>query len=345
MNKALFIVVILFNLNSSIAAQSKTYTIKVRLQVDNNLEKDAAYIELYINGSFSKAKNDGTIYYTSKKAEDEITLQIADERDYVLTGNSTIPLPLNADKAITVFVRKPNTKEQAFAELKKSISKLDLKNNQLDSIRKSNIQLYNQLSKQLSDLRDSILKSITQSYKISETDLRSASEILEGRDKYFNLVTLALEGYLDEAKDVKDCFKTMLAFSLENMHTFIAFDSTRKVYNHFYNLLNNNHNEYERAISNYWKNEELAIGFNNVFDYAINDIHRTIIIPQNDSLILKLNMYLGEKDKKKKIELKSQLSNTLNAIIPQLTNNLAILDNKIKGYVIKLASQKNILPQ
>jgi hypothetical protein len=190
---------------------------------------------------------------------------------------------------------------------------------------------------------DSVLKVVTQKYKISNSDLRKASEILAGREKYFNLISASLEGYLNEAKDIRDIFKNMLAFSLENPKSFLLFDSAIRVYNSSYNELNTNNNEYEKAVETYWESPELASGFHNVFDYAINDIHRTNILNLNTLFIQKANSYIHEKNKRTRKELKEQITNTLNSITPILDNNLVVLENKIKYIIGKLEVEREIL--
>jgi hypothetical protein len=107
--------------------------------------------------------------------------------------------------------------------------------------------------------------------------------------------------------------------------------------------LNTYNNEYEKAVETYWGSPELASGFHNVFDYGINDIHRTNILALNTLFIQKANMYIHEKNKKKRKDLKEQIAATLSSILPVLDNNLVVLENKTKYIIGKLEVEREIL--
>jgi hypothetical protein len=96
-------------------------------------------------------------------------------------------------------------------------------------------------------------------------------------------------------------------------------------------------------VETYWESPELASGFHNVFDYAINNIHRTNILILNTLFIQKANMYIHEKNKKKRKDLKDQITGTLNTILPILDNNLVVLETKTKYIIGKLEEERQIL--
>jgi len=318
-------------------AQGRQYSFIIQILLENNATKTAPYFEILFDGNLQKANQDGVISYTAAGNSQEVLVNTPDQREYVIVGSSSIPLPANPEKSITIVVRKPSQKEQAVLQMDREMRKLNIKMEQLDSLRKSNSDQYRQMLK----VQDSIFTMIIRKYNISEADLRSATEKMRGRDKYFVEISAALEGYLNEAKDIRDIFKDMLAFSLENPKSFRLFDSTIEVYNRAYNMLNSNNNEYEKAVADYWDSEELALGFHSVFDFAINDTHREGILPLNTLLNQKVNLYIHESSKNRRKELKTEITITLNTVIPFLDNNLTILESKIKYYIGKLESQKN----
>jgi len=86
------------------------------------------------------------------------------------------------------------------------------------------------------------------------------------------------------------------------------------------------------------------MGFHNVIDFALNDIHRATIIPLNTTIISKANEYNMERKRKRKEELKKELQAGLDMIIPILDNDLGILSDKVQSCIAKLAANKNLFP-
>jgi hypothetical protein len=318
--------------------QSTRFCIAISEQVNEHAEKIGAYIEIMINNSMQKANQDGNIYYIPETANSYITVKMPDEKQYFIMGPSHVPLPKDPSEKINILIRKATQKEQAVLTLNKQINQLNIRIDQLDSVKKYDQLLYQQ---QLTSL-DSLYKLATQKYQISASDLRTATEKLQGRDKYFEAISTSLESYLNEAKDIRDIFKHMLAFSLENPKSFRLFDSTINNYNAAYNQLNTNNAVYEKAVSDYWGSKELSLGFHNVFDFAINDIHRASILPLNTLLNSKVREYIHEKDKKTRQNLKEQITTELNSITLILDNSLTILESKIRYYTGQLDSNKNV---
>jgi hypothetical protein len=325
--------------------QSSQYKFEIKIQIDNDRTNSAPNFSLKFDNALLQANTLGIIFFTPASNSRQVKIEPVDEREYMIIGADVIPLPADPSLTTTIIVRKPTNKDQALKEYNKSLNatlkKLNITANELDSLKSINRSLYEQATR----LNDSILKIITQHYKISEKDLKTAKEIMDGRERYFNEISSSLEGYVNEGKDVKDVYKTILAFSLENPFTFKQLDSIVPIYNKFYNLLNNNYREYEAAITSYWQSSELSLAFHNVYDFAINNIHKAAILPLNDAVTLKMNQYIHEKNKRKREELKESLANSLTSIIPTLDNNLNILDSKVKEYILRLEMQKDILPQ
>ncbi|GAA0547387.1 hypothetical protein [Chitinophaga japonensis] len=327
-------ILLLLSLPGAALSQAREYSFKVEELLDGGRTKAAANITLLFNGSRQTANGQGMIFVTvDNQDHPPFTISPVDGREYTIVGNEVIYLPPDPAATTTVTIVRPGLKEKAaLQELYLLYRKLEIDRKQVDSIRDVNQSLY---EKKLL-LQDSILKAVTRHYKISEADLRTATELLEGRDKYFTLVSQSIEGYLNEAKDIKDAFHHLVTFSFKNPKSFKLLDSTMQVYNKYYNELNNNNAEYERAIGNYWKSRELSMGFHNLVDFAINNVHRASILPLNTTVIHKLNEYLNESSGRRKKTLRKELTATLEPIIPMLDNNLDILDVKVKAYIGRL---------
>src|ERR1700733_13780189 len=322
-------------------SQPAQYCLTVQELVDDRATKIAPYIELLIDDKRIKANQDGNIYFFSPGNNGYVKITMPNEKQYFIIGSSNFPLPADPKENISVLIRKPSNKEQAVSQFRKEANDLNIKMDELDSVKKYDQARYQQ---ELHSL-DSLYEMTTKKYQVSEADLRSATEKMQGRDNYFPIISSALEGYLNEAKDIRDIFKHMLAFSLENPRSFRLFDSTINVYNEAYNQLNNNNDAFEKAVLDYWDSKELSLGFHNVFDFAINNIHRASILPLNELLNQKVRDFIHEKNQRNRKNLKAEITMTLDGILPILDNSLTILESKVRYYTGELESLKNVYSQ
>ena len=325
--------------------QAKQYKFEIRMEIDNGRTDLAPNFSLMFDHVIQQASLTGIVYYTPPNNSNTIKIEVVDDKGYAIAGDNVINLPQDPSLTTTIVIRKLSNTDQALKEYNKSLNatlkKLNVTISELDSLKNANRSLYEEVDR----MNDSILKIVTKNYQVSENDLRTAKEIMDAREKYFNAISSSLEGYLNEGKDVKDAYKTILAFSLEDPRSFRQLDSIVPIYNNAYNLLNNNYREYEAAVNSYWQSSELSLGFHNVYDFAINNIHRTAIIPLNDAVTVKMNLYIHEENKRKREDLKKDLTSSLNSLVMTLDNNLNILDSKIKEYIVRLEMQKDVLPQ
>jgi len=334
MSKRILIALVMMAGSTISYAQTERYRFDLAFLEPDNSTLPAAYYEIKFNGKVVKANDAGTIFIDREASSPAVQVSMLDAA-YVLVGPSAVPFPDNAAMVTTILLHKKTNKEQAVTALSSELKKINVSLSQ--AVNKDDAA-----SKKIAHALDSLLGMVTSQYRISEMELKSAVQLAEGREKYYPQITYALESYLNEAKDIRDIFKNMLAFSLQNPKSFFLFDSTIKVYNKFYNELNNNNNEYEKAVQTYWKSDELASGFHNVFDYAINDIHRTSILTLNTLFVQKANMYIHTDSRKERKQLKQEIIASLNAVMPILDNNLVVLENKIKYHIGKLDAGKNI---
>ena len=316
-------------------SQMGGYTLNIELLGEDDLSRPAAFAELFINSERLKANANGKIYLSVAAGSKLFSVKTTDPQNYLLIGSGTIGLPADPSTEIVITLRKPKNSEKGLARVMSDMKKLNINISNLDSLRKTDNARYARVLQ----IQDSLLKVVTDMYALSEAELRSDLERMNGRDKYYPQITAALETYLNEAKDIKDVFKLMASFAMENPASILMFDSTIRVYNEAYNVLNANNNEYEKAVADFWKSNELAYGFRNLFDYAINTIHRSEILHLNTELNPKINGYIHEKRQKKRKKLKEEIMAALSMIIPRLENDLTVLETKTRTYLGKLDAQ------
>lgn len=316
-------------------AQDTHYTLSIEVLGDDNRSKPASYAELWVNTQLMKSDADGRIYFPVSPGSRSVLVKASASQDYVIIGSGNLGLPADRSIEIVVTLRKPRDSEKGLTQVVSALTKMNLNINNLDSLRRVDNERYSRVMQ----VQDSLLKAVTQLYALSETDLRTDLERLKGRDTYYPQISATLEMYLNEAKDIKDIFKRMTAFAMNNPQAVLMFDSTIRVYNAAYTVLNSNNNDYERAVLEYWASNELSYGFRNVFDFAINTIHRSEILQLNADLIPKINQFSHEGNKKKRNRIKEEILATLQTVIPRLENDLTVLETRIRTYLGKLDAQ------
>ena len=89
-------------------AQGRQYSFIIQILLENNATKTAPYFEILFDGNLQKANQDGVISYTAAGNSQEVLVNTPDQREYVIVGSSSIPLPANPEKSITIVVRKPS---------------------------------------------------------------------------------------------------------------------------------------------------------------------------------------------------------------------------------------------
>jgi hypothetical protein len=327
---------VFFLLNGTGAnTQDAQYTLSIEILGDDNRSKPAPYAELWVNTQLMKSDAEGRIYFPVSRGSRSVLVKATAAQDYVIVGSGNLGLPSDRSIEIVVTLRKPRDSEKGLAQVVSTLKKMNLNINNLDSLRKADNARYARVMQ----VQDSLLKVVTTLYTLSETDLRTDLERLKGRDTYYPQITAALEIYLNEAKDIRDAFKQMTDFAMNDPKAILLFDSTIRVYNAAYTVLNSNNNEYERAVLEYWASNELSYGFRNVFDFAINTIHRSEVLHLNADLIPKINQYSHERNKKKRNRIKDEILSTLQTILPRLDNDLTVLETRIRTYLGRLDAQ------
>lgn len=292
-------------------------------------------VTLEVNGARVTTNNDGIFSLDLKPADRFITIHSLDPR-YLITYplNGTVFIPVNNLDIPNILLGMPSP-QQTTQEAIKILRQLDSIRNDLKEAHAGN------LDQVLVQRQDSILALAKKNYSISDADLRTAREVMEGRDHNFNRISVGLNNYLNQAKNLKDAFAQIAAFAFNNAKALKLLDSTIYLYSAAYDTLNNNHAAWEQAIRNFWFSAELALNFQNVIDFTLNDLHREYFLILNEEVIHQINAFLNESNTKKKNALKQSVISQINAVIPQLNNRLNILDTKTNIFLNTMQSMNN----
>jgi hypothetical protein len=333
-NKIIFLAAFLSVASTECRAQQE-YSFEIRIWNSTGVSQPAAHFEMKFNRLDRKANANGVIYFTRPVGTTILQLETTD-KDYSILGSTNIPYPENPTIPVQITIHRKTDVEAAGNEVMRRLKNANMDLGEI----KTSINFFNKESKQL---LDSILLIVTKEYKIPEEEIRGAAELLHQKDKYFNEISILLEGFLNEVKDVRDIFKHMTESILENPKSFHLLDSTVRAYNYFYSELNSKNNEYEKAVEIFWRSQELALSFHNVFDYAINNVHRTSILPLNEKVMVQMRSYIREPNKRNRKSMRDELLIRLDIIIPVLDNGVTVLETKIRYLIGRLIAQKELV--
>lgn len=174
------------------------------------------------------------------------------------------------------------------------------------------------LTKKLDSLQQILLQ-----LNYTETDLHSAKEMQDGRDRYYPEITQNLIEFVDKAFDLKSALQNITAFAFDNASALQNMYNAVTDYNHIRNTLSAQRFNYEKFISDYWQDDSLTKNFHSLIVYALDTLHEGKILPlQND--ITQINQYLGNKNK----DLKEKIQQNIAKEMPGLNDALAELKRR-----------------
>jgi len=177
----LFIGYLLLFRNNEMIGQTNQYIFQIAYLMPDNTTMPASLFELTFNGHEVKANSSGVVFFTRENSSRSILISLRDS-NYVVISPKTIAFPEDASFITTIVLHKKTETEKAYKTL---VKMLDKKNIYIGDAISKNTKANQKMQEEI----DSVLKVVTQKYKISNNDLRRASEILAGRDKYFNLIS------------------------------------------------------------------------------------------------------------------------------------------------------------
>jgi hypothetical protein len=174
------------------------------------------------------------------------------------------------------------------------------------------------LAKQLDSLQLILLQ-----LNYTETDLRSAKEMQDGRDRYYPEITQNLVEFVDKAFDLQKALQNLASFAFDNAAARQNMHDVVTDYNHIRNTLSEQRFNYEKFIGDYWHDDSLTNQFHSLIVYALDSFHQEKILPlQND--ITQINQYLINNNK----DLKEKIQEDITKEMPGLTDALAELKNR-----------------
>jgi len=300
-------------------AQTTEYQFVVKNENANPIKN----LFINLNGEQVKTNNAGRIIIRFRNDVHQVELSLSDSNYLIVSPtNGTLNLPVNSNDVTSITVT-----DKRNVNLANKIVSLQQK---LEKLSKEDAAERAKINRQLEELLKQAKKN-----DLSQSQLRTARELLAGRDSCFPIISSTLNNYISQAKDVHDAFKTMVSSALEKQEAFTAMKKTVGAYNKTYENWNEQKSNYEKSVRDFWQSNELALKYQNLADYALNEVHRTYILDLN-SLLEKISLYGMEKNKKKRQEMKEQILITINVALPGLNARNQILGEKINSFIQSL---------
>jgi len=311
--KRLFFILFFVCINIDLFAQN---TFAFRAKVIHNKKGIMKDFSILVNSEVATTNDAGifVIGLTNNVTHVKVALQQTGYTVLYPTGGYvSVPRDLNDVPEIIIGSPQDNTYLNQYIAIYKEIKS----NNTATASELSS------LTKKLDSLQQILL---TLNY--TETDLRTAKEMQDGRDRYYPEITQNLVEFVDKAFDLQRALQNITAFAFDNASALQNMYNAVTDYNHVRNTLSTQRFNYEKFIADYWQDSSLTNHFHSLIVYALDSLHEGKILPlQND--ITQINQYLSNKNK----DLKEKIQQDIAKEMPSLTESLAEL--KIRNAIFQ----------
>ncbi len=225
-------------------------------------------------------------------AEVQLTLPVGWAVQYPRGGRA--PVPASGDVQVDIEVKRLQAENQLLRqELDRLRREGRLRDAQLDSLRRavedSITTFENRAARAAGLYRDSLRRTEAEAAAL-RAEVQKLTQELEqvfirrNKAETYGLISTELLAYVDRLKDVRDLLPGVRdAF----LHPRAAeqFNATLQRYNTARNTLHDNHESRLGSVKLYWRDEPLADDLEEVYDLALEQIHRRLVLPMNDEII------------------------------------------------------------
>jgi hypothetical protein len=268
---------------------AQTINLKGQLLQDTKVIRNYTVI---IDGHPATTNDAGIFQAPISAATKQVKVQPSDQK-YVIVypqgGRVLVPKDASLVTEIVVAAFKSNDYLKEYLNVSKQIK---------DSVGKSSGEI-----KLLHGQLDSIIK-VLHKLSYTDTDLRSAKEIQEGKDRNLFDITKDLEDYSRNLQNLLSAFKYVSDYAFTNNKAINQLSEAVLNYNQVYDRLDGKKIFYQKAIADYWGKDE-ADSFQHVISFAMDTIHASRIYPLRD-LLKQINDYFNTTKKNNDLKLSIQ---------------------------------------
>jgi len=268
----------------------QTINLKGQLLQDTKVIKNYTVI---IDGKPSTTDDAGIFNAVINSSARQVKIQPSDQQ-YVIVypHDGRVLVPKDASLVTEIFVAgfKSNDYLKQYLTVSKQIK---------DSIGKSQGQI-----KLLHGQLDSII-NVLHKLNYTDTDLRSAKEIQEGKDRNLYDITKDLEDYSRNAANLISAFKYISDYAFSNSNALLQLSESITNYNQSFDRLDGKKIFYQKMMADYWGENE-AQSFKSIIDFALDTIHAKNIYPLRD-LLKQIREYFNANNKNNQLIIISSI--------------------------------------
>jgi hypothetical protein len=276
--------------NNTVFSQN---TFAFKAKVLHNKTGMMKQFSLLVNSSIAVTNDAGIFVIPLTNNTNHVKIQLQQSNYVVLyptAGYVAVPRDLNDMPEIIIGSHTDNTYLNQYLNLYKAIRNnkgatsaevraLDVK---LDSLQKILIQL-----------------------NYSETELRTAKDMQDGRDRSYPEISENLNDFVSRAFDLKASFQYVSNFAFDNPAALEKLREAATTYTNTYNVLNRQRMNYQKQINEFWQDDSLSHDYNSLISFALDTLHANRLFPLQADITLINEYFLGKKTKelKDKIQL------------------------------------------
>lgn len=183
----------------------------------------------------------------------------------------------------------------------------------------------------------SFLDEVQKMSDIKMEDLTKQIDLSGKREDFYPVLASSVNGYINEAKDLKDAFKFTARHAFDDPQALQVLNDAIASYNVVFEDINKQHGGYEKKVFDLWGSEAKENEVRELFAYAMGELHSVNIFTLNLN-VRDINEYFrGNIKAAKKKETKEMLIREIESSVLKLERRLEILDNRAQVVLSKLS--------
>ncbi len=294
---------LIVNVTGLVSAQN---TFAFKAKVMHNKTGLMKQFSVIINSTVAVTNDAGIVVIPLNNSTNHVKVQLQQSNYvilYPIAGYVAVPRDLNDMPEIIIGSHTESTYLNQYLYLYKAIrnnkgaSSLEVKalDMKLDSLQKMLLQL-----------------------NYSESELRSAKDMQDGRDKYYPDISENLNDFVSRAFDLKASFQYIADFAFDNTAATQKLQEGVTSYTNIYNILNRQRTNYEKQIDAYWQDDSLTRQYNRFISFALDTVHALKMFPLQGDITLINEYFSGKKSKELKEKILRHIKEQATTIQPLL---------------------------
>lgn len=170
------------------------------------------------------------------------------------------------------------------------------------------------------------VRRIVELLELKEADLRGSIELRRRQTDVKPALLRVFDAYLLELRDLRDAFRLVLPFAVDNRGALEALQQAVLDYNAAFEAVNNDRNAFLTGIRSFWapeRAEGLERDLGDVYTEILEEIHRPLVLPMNGSLLVLALVHGPQRPGRQEI---AQALAGAEAAVPRLDTRINVLE-------------------